>query len=128
MHAFDKELAGYTHPALAVIRRALAEGVAALNEATDWLLETYPYNALAAGAGAVPYLKLWGIVAGGWQMARAAHVAKARLDGGEDFDFYGGKIGTARFYAEHILPQAQGYKAAVVNGSASVLALEEAQF
>ncbi len=128
MRAFDKELAGHTHPALAVIRRALAEAVSALDEATDWLLETSPYNAPAAGAGAVPYLKLWGIVAGGWQMARAAHIAKARLDSGaEDFDFYGGKIGTARFYAEHILPQAQSYKAVIVNGSSSVLALEEAQ-
>jgi acyl-CoA dehydrogenase len=129
MRAFDKDLAGYTHPALAVIRRALADGVAALDEATGWLLETYPYNALAAGAGAVPYLKLWGTVAGGWQMARAAHVAKARLDAGAaDFDFYRAKIGTARFYAEHILPQAQAYKAAIVNGSSSVLALEDAQF
>jgi len=128
MRAFDKELAGHTHPALTVIRRALAEGVAALSEATDWLLQTYPYNAAAAGAGAVPYLKLWGTVAGGWQMARAAHIAKARLDGGaEDFDFYRAKIGTTRFYAEHILPQAQSYKAAIVNGSSSVLALEEAQ-
>ena len=59
----------------------------------------------------MPYLKLWGIVAGGWQMARAALIAKARLDGGaEDFDFYRAKIGTARFYAEHILPQAHCYK------------------
>jgi hypothetical protein len=92
-------------------------------------LQTYPYNAAAAGAGAVPYLKLWGIVAGGWQMARAAHLAKACLDGGaEDFDFYRSKIDTARFYAEHIVPQAQAHKAAVVNGSASVLALEEGQF
>jgi len=129
MQAFDRELAGHSHPALVVIRRALADGVAALNEATDWLLQTYPYNASAAGAGAVPYLKLWGIVAGGWQMARAAHLAKARLDGGaEDFDFYRSKIDTARFYAEHIVPQAQAHKAAVVNGSASVLALEEGQF
>jgi 3-(methylsulfanyl)propanoyl-CoA dehydrogenase len=129
MRAFDKELGGYNHPALAVIRRALADGVAALDEATTWLLETYPYNALAAGAGAVPYLKLWGTVAGGWQMARAAHIAKRRLDdGAPDFDFYRAKIGTARFYAEHILPLAQSYKAAIVNGSTSVLALEDAQF
>jgi alkylation response protein AidB-like acyl-CoA dehydrogenase len=129
MQAFDRELAGHTHPALVVIRRALADGVAALKEATEWLLQTYPYNAAAAGAGAVPYLKLWGIVAGGWQMARAAHLAKARLEGGaEDFDFYRSKIDTARFYAEHIVPQAQAHKAAVVNGSASVLALEEGQF
>jgi acyl-CoA dehydrogenase len=129
MRAFDKDLGGTNHPALAVIRRALADGVAALDEATTWLLETYPYNALAAGAGAVPYLKLWGTVAGGWQMARAAHIAKLRLDeGAPDFDFYRAKIGTARFYAEHILPLAQSYKAAIINGSASVLALEDAQF
>jgi butyryl-CoA dehydrogenase len=68
-------------------------------------------------------------VAGGWQMARAALVAKQRLeDGAEDFDFYRGKLGTARFYAEHILPLAHVHRHAIVNGSASVLALEEAQF
>ena len=129
LRAFDKELAGVNHPALGVIRRALGEGVAALSEATDWLIETYPYNVKAAAAGAVPYLKLWGTVAGGWQMARAALVAKQRMDdGAEDFDFYRGKLGTARFYAEHILPLAHGYRQSIVNGSASVLALEEAQF
>ncbi len=129
LRAFDARLAGVSHPALGVIRRALAEGVTALSEATDWLLETYPHNAKAAAAGAVPYLKLWGTVAGGWQMARAALVAKQRLDdGAEDFDFYRGKLGTARFYAEHILPLAHVHRQAVVNGSASVLALEEAQF
>jgi 3-(methylthio)propanoyl-CoA dehydrogenase len=129
MRAFDKELAGSNDAALGVIRRALAEGVAALSEATDWLLETYPYNAKAALAGAVPYLKLWGTVAGGWQLARGALIAKRRLDeGSNDFDFYRGKIATARFFAEHILPQAHAHRHAIVNGSASVLALEEAQF
>ena len=129
MRAFDAQLAGVSHPALGVIRRALAEGVATLSDATDWLLETYPHNSKAAAAGAVPYLKLWGTVAGGWQMARAALVAKQRLDdGAEDFDFYRGKLGTARFYAEHILPLAQVHRQTIVNGSASVLALEQAQF
>jgi acyl-CoA dehydrogenase len=129
MRAFDKELAGSSDPALAVIRRALAEGVNALDEATGWLLETYPYNVKAATAGAVPYLKLWGTVAGGWQLARSALVAKRRLDeGSADFDFYRGKIATARFFAEHLLPLAHAYRQAIVNGSASVLALEEAQF
>lgn len=130
MRAFDKELSGVSgHPALGVIRRALSDGVSALAEATDWILETYPHNPPAAAAGAVPYLKLWGVVAGGWQMARAALVAKARLDAGsEDFDFYRAKLGTTRFFAEHILPQAIAYKAAIVNGSASVLALDQAQF
>ena len=72
MRAFDRELAGAgSHPALGVLRRTLADGIGALAEATNWLLETYPHNAKAATAGAVPYLKLWGTVAGGWQMGRA---------------------------------------------------------
>ena len=129
MQAFDKELAGASDPSIVVIRRALADAVAALNEATNWVVETYPYNVKAALAAAVPYLKLWGTVAGGWQMARAALIAKQRLDqGAEDFDFYRGKIATARFFAEHILPLAHAHKSAIVNGSASTLALEVAQF
>jgi alkylation response protein AidB-like acyl-CoA dehydrogenase len=129
MRALDAELAKVTHPGIAVIRRSLSEGVAALTEATDWLLTTFPHNMRAAAAGAVPFLKLFGVVAGGWQMARAALVAKRRLDeGAEDHDFYRAKIVTARFYAEHVLPLAQSCKQEIVNGSASVLALEEAQF
>jgi acyl-CoA dehydrogenase len=129
MRALDGELAKVTHPGIAVIRRSLSDGVAALTEASGWLLATFPHNMKAAAAGAVPFLKLFGVVAGGWQMARAALIAKRRLDeGAEDYDFYRAKIGTARFYAEHVLPLAQAYKQEIVNGSTSVLALEEAQF
>ena len=129
MRAVDAELAKAGHPELAVIRRSLAEGVAALTEATNWLLETFPGNIKAASAGAVPFLKLFGTVAGGWQMARAALIAKARLDeNSEDYDFYRAKLATARFFAEHVLPLASAYKHEIVHGSGSVLALEEAQF
>jgi hypothetical protein len=128
MRNFGEELGRYSHPALSAMRRGLADGVRALSESTNWLLETYPSDPKAAAAGAVPYLKLWGVVAGGWQMARAALIAKTRLDGGaEDVDFYRAKIGTARFFAEHILPLAHSYNQAIVNGSTSVLALEETQ-
>jgi acyl-CoA dehydrogenase len=128
MQAFGDSLAEVDHPALNVIRRSLADGVAALTEASDWLLETYPRDPKAAAAGSVPYLKLWGIVAGGWQMARAALIAKRRLDEGSgEYDFYRAKLGTARFYAEHVLPLAQAHKHAIVHGAASALALEEAQ-
>jgi alkylation response protein AidB-like acyl-CoA dehydrogenase len=129
MRAFDAKLAKVGHPGLVVIRHALGEGVTALSEATDWLLSTFPNNMKAASAGAVPFLKLFGTVAGGWQMARAALIAKNRLDeNAEDYDFYRAKLGTARFYAEHILPLSAAYKHEIVHGSTSVLALEEAQF
>ena len=128
MKALDAQLAAHAdHPGLAVMRRALAAGVADLEAATDWLLETYPTEPRAVFAGSVPYLKLWGVVAGGWQMVRAALVAKHRLDeGAEDHDFYRAKMATARFHAEHILPTAHGFRAEVTGGATSVLGLEEA--
>jgi alkylation response protein AidB-like acyl-CoA dehydrogenase len=130
MRAFDRELAPFAdHPALGVIRRSLADGVDALEQSTDWLLQAYTQDAKHAFAGAVPYLKLWGVVAGGWQMARAALVAKRRLDAQSgDQDFYRAKLATARFFAEHILPLAHAYKPAIVQGATSTLALEEALF
>ena len=58
-------------------------------------------------AVSVPYLKLFGTVAGGWMMARAALVAQAEVEGSPDADrdFLEAKLATARFYAEHELPQ-----------------------
>ena len=129
MRSCADELNKVSHPGLAAIHKSLTEGIDALGEATDWLLATYPSNMKAASAGAVPFLKLFGTVAGGWQMARASLIAKKRLDEEtDDYDFYRAKLGTARFYAEHILPLAQAYRHEVVDGSTSVLALEEAQF
>jgi hypothetical protein len=62
-------------------------------------------------------------------MGRAAHIAKLALDAGaEEHDFYRAKLATARFFAEHCLPLAHAYKQAIVHGSASVLALNDAEF
>jgi len=82
----------------------------------------------AVFAGSVPYLKLAGIVLSGWQMARAMLVA-AR-DEASDPSFYGAKIATARFYAEHLLPQAAALEVAILSakGDEGVLALSEDQF
>ncbi len=67
-----------------------------------------------------------GIVAGGWQMARAALAAEEKVS--EDKAFYGAKIATTRFYADHVLVQAPSLRNTVVNGAAGVLALSEDQF
>jgi alkylation response protein AidB-like acyl-CoA dehydrogenase len=130
MRALDTELAAHSgHHGLAAMRASLAAGLDDLHQATAWLLDTYPRDAGAASAGAVPYLKLFGTVAGGHQMFRAALVAKARLDAGStEYDFYRAKLATARFYAEHIMPLAHAFRVAVTEGSPAVLALEEAQF
>jgi alkylation response protein AidB-like acyl-CoA dehydrogenase len=111
------------------MRANLKEAVDGLESATRWLVETYPRNANAAAAVAVPYLKLFGTVAGGWMMARAARVALEKIrQPGADRDFLEAKLATARFYAEHELPRAIPLAREVTRGADSVLALDAGRF
>ncbi len=129
MKTTDGQLAGAPGADFSAMRAAFSDGVKALTEATDWIVATYSSDVKAASAGAVPFLHLFGIVAGGWQMARAALAAQAKLAAGDgEAPFYKAKIATSRFYADHILTQAPGLRNAIVNGAAGVLALEETQF
>lgn len=113
----------------AAIAASLFAGVDALEEATGWLINAFPQNPQAASAGSVPYLMLLGSVAGGWQMARAALAAQKRLaEAVGDSAFYKTKIATARFYADHVLPQAWALRHAIVKGATPALELEESQF
>jgi len=114
---------------MATIREAFSAALTAAEECVSWVVITYGSDIKAAHAGAVPFLKLMGIVCGGWQMARAALVAKRRLaEGKGDQSFYEAKIKTARFYADHVLTQAPALRNAIVRGSGGVMALAEEQF
>jgi alkylation response protein AidB-like acyl-CoA dehydrogenase len=113
---------------LATIREHLVPALEALKHATDRLLSIGSGDPAAASAGAVPYLKLFGTVAGGWLMARAALAAQAYLAAGTgDLAFYEAKIVTARFYAEQFLPGAAALVSAVTSG-ATVLAYDLDRF
>ena len=114
---------------LAAIRSALQAALKAFEEATSWMLAHYESDPREAAAGAVPYLKLTGAVTGGWQMARAARIARDLLASGEESAaFLRAKIATARFYAEHVLPEAETCRDEITVGAASTLALDEASF
>jgi len=114
---------------MAAAREAFSAALTAAEECVSWMVITYGNDIKAAHAGAVPFLKLMGIVCGGWQMARAALVARQRLSEGKgDKSFYEAKIKTARFYADHVLTQAPGLRNAIVHGAAGVMALAEDQF
>ena len=103
------------------MRQVLAEGIDALEEATDWVVTTHPDNNQAVAAGAVPYLKLLGIVAGGWLMARGALAAAQYLDSGDgDQEFCQAKLLSVRFYADQVLIQAPSLAATVTRGWAAV--------
>ena len=128
MRKIDPKLATSGNPDVSAARENMSHAIDGLAAATQWVVDSFPHNPQAVAAVSVPFLKLWGTVGGGWLMARAALIADAKAGTDGDTDFYRAKIVTARFYAEHILPQAAGLTSAVTGGSSSVLALTEAQF
>ncbi len=129
MRALDAELAKQPGPQFAAIRGGLAAAAGALSTTVEWVVRTYASDSRAAHAASVPYLRLWGLAAGGWQLARAALACARDLAAGEgDADFQRAKIATARFYADYHLPQTVALKHAVVTAGESVLALAAEQF
>jgi len=129
MRVVEAELAQAQGEDMAAIRASLAAGIKAVEESVTWIVAAYAADVKAVHAGSVPFLKLMGIVCGGWQVARAALVAQKRLAAKEgDAAFYQAKIATARFYADHVLAQAPGLRNTVVRGAAGVMALTEEQF
>ncbi len=115
--ALDAEL-GEAGADLKTIRTEVGAGLIALRDTTEWLLgRTDPNDALA---GASPYLRLFGVVAGGALLAKEALVAH-RLTTTTPDEWLDAKVATARFYAEQILPQAIGLAPAVVRGADALL-------
>jgi alkylation response protein AidB-like acyl-CoA dehydrogenase len=116
-------------PKLTDAAAAFSGSIDALERAIRYVVENYSTDIRGVSVGAVPMLKLFGIVAGGWQLLRSALIAHRRLaapkgngaEGGFEPGFYAAKIATAQFYADHLLSQASGLSHSIVHGSAGAL-------
>lgn len=108
-----------------IIAQTLAQSIVDLEQATETVLAADKQSAMAM---AVNYLMLVGYVTGGWLMAKSALVAQQKQADGESSGFYEGKLMTARFYAEQVLPKSGALRAAVQYGSESILTMHEEQF
>jgi hypothetical protein len=97
----------------------LGESIAALAESTRWMGGALRSSPEAALAGAAPYLRLFGLAAGGTYLARIA-LAAAR-DGTANTQAQ--QIAVARFFAENLATAATGLKETVMTGADSALAL-----
>lgn len=113
---------------LKAIAGRLASAIDAYESVVDYIVTAYKSDIRSVFAGSVLYLKLAGIVHGGWQMTRAALAAERRVDDGTDAEFGRAKIATARFFADHMLVTVSPLAESVVGGSAGTLALAEAAF
>jgi acyl-CoA dehydrogenase len=105
----------------------LRAGVDAVEQAVRFIVGSYGSDPKKPLVGAVPFLELLGIVAGGWQMARAALIAHRGLrDHAGDPFFYRTKLATARFYVDHVLARTPGL--ANTAGATGAFAMEDDQF
>jgi acyl-CoA dehydrogenase len=90
----------------------LSEALAALEAATHWMGDAVHNHPDRALAGATPYLRLFGLVAG------ASYLAKGALTDGSST----GAVTKARFFAENCLTAAAGLADTAMNGAATVIA------
>jgi alkylation response protein AidB-like acyl-CoA dehydrogenase len=114
--------------AVADLAPPLLAAVAELEGATEWLLERTTTDPRAVAAGATPYLEMFGIVAGGYQLIRSAAAAERLIDAGDDSEFLRNKLSTARFYAAQLLPRAAAARPAVTAGSEGLFEIAASAF
>ena len=114
----DEKLAGFVKP----VRR----GLDTLQAATMWLAQNGLKNPNDAGAGAVDYLRMMGIVVTGWMWARMAKLANEKLAGApSDATFYKGKLTAGRYWMQRMIPECPMLLERIQAGSSAVMAFDE---
>jgi len=123
--AMVSELIGLMRADMAIVSASPAEAVKevgsavltlieSLSDATAAMLESATRDPRSPFHKSFDYLMLWGVAAGGWQMARAANAAQQILDAGQgDSDFCHAKILSCLYYARQVLPQGRAHAEAI---------------
>ncbi|HEU5274643.1 MAG TPA: acyl-CoA dehydrogenase [Xanthobacteraceae bacterium] len=104
-------------PAFGSTGARLGEAVEALARTTAWVAAALDKEPDAALAGATPYLRLFGIAAGGCMLADEALAAQRLAQAGGDAPQ---RVALARFFAEHVATAADGLAASVTEGAGAL--------
>ena len=117
------------HDTLTGFADALEKASGQLQAATMWLMQNAMQKPDNAGAGAVHYMHILGIVATGLMWLRMAKAAAGLLESGEgDSKYLEAKLITARFFAERIMPDAGALRRKIEGGAESLMALDPEMF
>jgi alkylation response protein AidB-like acyl-CoA dehydrogenase len=107
---------------LGAIGEALGRALADMEASTQHILRGLEDDTSVALGASFDYMMQTGYLFGGWQLARSALLAQRRITAGSDNPFYQGKLATAVFYAEQILPRCSGHAGAVASAASSLSA------
>ena len=129
MRELDSELAKAENVMIAATRQPLQDSINALETASKWIAATWGSDPMAVATGAVPYLRLLGLTAGGWMLCRSALIAEQKMrDGDGDPDFLAAKPVSARFFADQYLVQCDALCRTVCDGGEAIAAIADNGF
>ncbi len=115
-----------SHHASTPHAKPLADAVARLQQATLWIVENGPTDPEQAAAAATPYLRLMALTVIAYLWSRMAFEAQTQLEAGTgNTALLEGKIISAQYYFDKLLPEAQWLLEDITNGKDSIMALQE---
>ncbi len=124
LRAIEKDLAQHKGADWTAIHGAVANGCNAMALVIDWLMSEGRRDPARAAAAAVDTLHVFGLAIGGALLARGAVSAAGKLKRGEgDAAFLSEKIAVAHYFSGQIMPETGARLAAILDPSASALAL-----
>ena len=103
-------------PTFGATGKRLGEAVDQLERATEWLLGTLSSAPDTALAGATPYLRIFGVAAGGCLLAKDALAALR----GDASMAPAPLVAAARFFADHVATAARGLADTVTEGAEAI--------
>jgi alkylation response protein AidB-like acyl-CoA dehydrogenase len=109
-------------PALADLAGGLAAARERLERAAAFIQERMAQDPAEAGAAGTDFQRIMGLTLFAWQWLRIARAASAGLARGGDDGFLAGKLMTARFFFQRLLPLAEGHWLVLKSGGETLMA------
>ena len=133
--AFFKEVGDFceenrNNEAMAPFTKALKKGLNDLQAATMWFMQNAMAKPDNAGAGSTDYMHLFGLVSIGYMWAMMTKNAQEQLQSAasDSKDFLEGKVTTARFFMERLMPETALRLQRIQAGADSMMALPAEAF
>jgi acyl-CoA dehydrogenase len=126
--AFIKE--AQADAAIAPLAKPLEVSLGHLQQSTMWFMQNAMAKPDNAGAGATDFMHMFGLVSLGYMWLRIAKAAQDKLKAGANgaTETMNGKMITARFFMERMLPETGAQLQRITSGSDSTMALPVEMF